>query len=540
MPGKRSRNQPPTPAPRKRPKNTCAHHCTKPCKHRCQGCNPNGAYTNSTNPPLTPHTPTPTHDHKTDPHHDLTDDPSDPTVEGQRAIDDAIIRAEEDERIRSSTRAAAEADELTRTRARNAEHAKDKERDAQRAAHRENERAFEAEQAERWSQERAKSTNNTQHRTPTDAPPSGAVPPGETPFSQPTFDDVEQQTPNSKQGPPTRPNRTPPKNRIGDIFFTKKRANNVTPLNLRDTRDIVKVTTFLMDIDKLHNNHDYDLAVQAMIAYCPDSTICSAAATSLGDTDATKTAWHTICRLALDTWFRTPDTPISAISAAIHNHPQRNSGESLDTYYRPFQGLLEQAEWLRTLYNRLSEPEWLILARSQWCSKINSQWAHLHCIQRFKSKENPSTDALYHELMAMTNVKNLDADNDNPTQTRQLHALRAHDHQVADTATNAKLAALNATIDKISHSHAELHAAITLRNSHDRTDTKDRGHDRERERERERRHRNDRHSHDQPRTNPTHDTRPPATKRFAADGQCFDFQRGTCTPLWDVDTVLFH
>jgi hypothetical protein len=184
----------------------------------------------------------------------------------QRTID-------ESDRIRTSEEALIREEARNRTAtARAKEDARTKERDA----HHAREREFEDEQARSWANHRSRTT--TPHNppgSPSFGARTGPVPPGgaPTPFTPSPFDvDAhEHTTPHTKdnnQG--HRRGRSTSNNSIADIFFTKKRANNISSLDRRDTNNIAKVTTFLMDIDKLHNGYDYNLSVQALVAMCPD------------------------------------------------------------------------------------------------------------------------------------------------------------------------------------------------------------------------------------------------------------------------------
>jgi hypothetical protein len=148
------------------------------------------------------------------------------------------------------------------------------------------------------------------------------------------------------------------------------------------------------------------------------------------------------------------------MNTVVDNHAERKRKETLDSYFRGFNATLHDAKWLREIFGKPTDKEWLAPKLKAWINKLNS-WATSHVIQMATTS---TLDEIFYALQTLTETKSLDSDGSASGRTSHLHHMREQliaDGDVKDTEGNKEvLNALNALSEQ---QKEQGHALLELR-----------------------------------------------------------------------------
>jgi hypothetical protein len=193
---------------------------------------------------------------------------------------------------------------------------------------------------------------------------------------------------------------------------SRQRIKKLQSLDKDDVDDFDKVTDHLRNVESLATGSDYAVPIDQLAGSFPDEDVRNICATAIneqkedGAMAISYVMWQAICMDIYTKLFGSP----SKIMAKVNNgfadtaFKARTSNEKLEAYHRRFKLKLRSAMWIRDIFDKPNDNEWMSAKLEKYVTNLNSDWAGIHIMEM---AAKGTLQDMFDKLQEMTRIKSL-------------------------------------------------------------------------------------------------------------------------------------
>jgi hypothetical protein len=197
-------------------------------------------------------------------------------------------------------------------------------------------------------------------------------------------------------------------------MMIKQRLKIHQPLDRGDVDDFDKVTDHLRKVESLATGNDYAVPINQLAGSFPDEdvrNICVAAVNEQEGDGAMAISyleWQASCMEIYTKLFGSPTKIMAKVNNGFSGtaFKARAENESLEAYHRRFKLKLYTAMWVRAIYSKPNDSEWMTEKLEKWIMNLNSNWAGIHVMAMAATS---SLQEIFDKLQYMTHIKDLNS-----------------------------------------------------------------------------------------------------------------------------------
>ena len=196
----------------------------------------------------------------------------------------------------------------------------------------------------------------------------------------------------------------------------KQMMRNLKMMKPEDLCDLPMMIEKFRELEGFNDNGDYRVSAttaKALINNAEYKTIIEATinGSDLEGTGGRVThyAWMSLCKQIFDKLAGTGSAMETMERLISTDFKARARGETLKAYYTRFDGLLQKAKWVRTVYNTPNNAYWNAQSLRSFVTKLNWQWGAGHVL---RMAETHTLSDIVRELYALSAVGSIDEPED--------------------------------------------------------------------------------------------------------------------------------